>query len=101
MNLSTSHIAMSDRKSCRKKLYHWSFLYTAKSFHGQSGPYLRFSRALQYVHQRTGHLLFAFDAQHRLQHSAHGAVIIGDVLCKLLIQLHGQDVHGLEAGFKA
>lgn len=53
------------------------------------------------MHQCTGHFLFALDAQHGLQHSAHGAVVIGDVLCKLLVQLHGQDVHGLEAGFEA
>lgn len=58
-------------------------------------------RALQYVHQRTRHLLFALDAQHGFQHGAHGAVVVGDVLSKLLVQLHGQDVHGLEAGFEA
>lgn len=73
----------------------------SKALSGENCVYLCFPRALQDVHQRTGHLLFAFDAQHRLQHSAHGAVIIGDILCKLLVQLHRQDVHGLEAGFKA
>lgn len=64
-------------------------------------PYLSFPRALQYMHQRTGHLLFALHTQHGLQHGTHGAVVIGDVLRELLVQLHGQDVHGLEAGFEA
>ena len=81
--------------------YHCSFFVNSKVFLCQKCVYLRFSRALQYVHQRTGHFLFAFDAQHRLQHGTHGAVVIGDILRKLLVQLHGQDVHGLEAGFKA
>lgn len=64
-------------------------------------PYLSFPCALKYMHQSTGHFLFALDTQHRLQHSTQGAVVISDILCKLLIQLHGQDVHGLKAGFEA
>lgn len=68
---------------------------------GSAIPYLSFPRALKYVHQSTGHFLFALDTQHRLQHGTQGAVVIGDILRKLLVQLHGQDVHGLEAGFEA
>jgi len=53
------------------------------------------------VHQRTRHFLFALDAQHGLQHGAQRAVVVGDVLGELLVQLHGQDVHGLEARLEA
>lgn len=53
------------------------------------------------MHQCTGHFLFALDAQHRLQHCTERAVVIGDILGELLVELHGQDVHGLEAGFEA
>lgn len=63
--------------------------------------YLGLARALQYVHQSTRHLFFALDAQHRLQNSTQGAVVVGDVLCELLVKLHGQNVHGLEAGLQA
>lgn len=120
MNLSTSHIAMSERKSWGKdKLNYCSrflddkdrksfvldqfdiFAHTKKSNRGISILYLSFSRALQYMHQCTGHFLFALDTQHGLQHSTQGAVVIGDILCKLLVQLHRQDVHGLEARFEA
>lgn len=108
MNLSTSHIAMSDRKSCkrRKRTNHQQI--TQQKEHNKSfppalgvGAHLGLPCALQYVHQCARHLLFALDTQHGLQHGAHGAVVVGDVLSKLLVQLYGQDVHGLEAGFEA
>ena len=53
------------------------------------------------MHQGKRHLLLALDAEQRLQHRAQRAVVVGDVLGKLLVQLHGQDAHGLVAGLDA
>lgn len=63
--------------------------------------YLCLAGALEDVHQSEGHLLFALDAEQRLQHGAQRPVVVGDVLGKLLVELHGQDVHGLVARLDA
>lgn len=63
--------------------------------------YLCFPGALQDVHQSAGHLLFVLDADDRLQHRAEQHVVVGGVLCKLFVELHGQDVHALVAGLDA
>lgn len=56
---------------------------------------LSFARALQDVDQRTRHFLLVLDADARFQHRAQQHVVVGGVLCKLLVHLHGQDVHAL------
>lgn len=65
------------------------------------GSYLRLARALQDVHQRRRHLLLVLHAQRGLQHRAQHHVIVGDVLSKLLVHLHGKDAHALVAGLDA
>lgn len=53
------------------------------------------------MHQSAGHLLFVLDADDRLQHRAEQHVVVGDVLGKLFVKLHGQDVHALVPGLDA
>lgn len=66
-----------------------------------AGRYLCLPCALKDVHQSERHLLLALHAQQRLQDGAQCSVIVGDVLGELLVQLHGEDVHGLVAGLDA
>lgn len=49
--------------------------------------------------QCTRHLLLVLDANPGLQHRAEQHVVVGGVLCKLLVHLHGKDVHTLIACF--
>lgn len=63
------------------------------------GTNLGFAGALQNVDQCTRHLLLVLDANPRLKHRAQQHVVIGGVLCKLLVHLHGKDVHTLIACF--
>lgn len=53
------------------------------------------------MHQGERHLLFALHAQQRLQDCTQCSVVVGDVLRKLLVQLHREDVHCLVAGLDA
>lgn len=53
------------------------------------------------MHQSAGHLLFVLDTDDRLQHRAEQHVVVGGVLCKLFVELHGQDVHALVPGLDA
>lgn len=64
---------------------------------GCSFYYLCLPCALKNVHKRKRHLLFAFHTQQRLQNCAQCSVVVGNVLRKLLVQLHREDVHRLVA----
>lgn len=59
--------------------------------------YLCLPCALKNVHQSKGHLLFAFHTQQWLQNCTQCSVVVGNVFSKLLVQLHGEDVHCLIA----
>ncbi len=63
------------------------------------GTNLGLASALQNVDQCTRHLLLVLDANPGLEHRAQQHVVIGGVLCKLLVHLHGQDAHTLIARF--
>lgn len=63
--------------------------------------YLCLPRALEDVHQCKRHLLFTLHAQQRLQNSTQCSVVVGNVLRKLLVQLHREDVHCLVARLDA
>ncbi len=58
---------------------------------------LGLASALKNVDQCTRHLLLVLDANPGLKHRAQQHVVIGGVLCKLLVHLHGKDVHTLVA----
>lgn len=49
------------------------------------------------MNKRTRHLLLVLDANPRLKHRAEKHIVIGGVLGKLLVHLHGKDVHTLIA----
>lgn len=68
---------------------------------GPPSPYLGLPCALKDVHQGKSHFLFAFDTQQWLQNGTQCSVVVGDVLGKLLVQLHGEDVHCLVARLDA
>lgn len=53
--------------------------------------------ALQYVHERAGHLLLILHTDYRLKHWTQHSVVVGDELCKFLVQLHGKDCDTLKA----
>lgn len=61
------------------------------------GTDLGLAGALENVHERARHLLLVLDANPGLQHRAQQHVVVGGVLCKLLVHLHGQDAHALVA----
>lgn len=63
-----------------------------------TGTHLGLASALQDVHQCTRHLLLVLDTNPGLEHRAQQHVVIGGVFSKLLVHLHGKDVHTLIAG---